>query len=108
VTDGLNIDVDIDHIRHCGVRIVEHGRDLSYLVHRLQTETAAGPRWIGEHGGDIFAATFAEIAQAALGKLELLARDLDDIGANLQIVAAELEASDAHAESAVRRVGRGL
>jgi uncharacterized protein YukE len=106
VTDRLN--VDVDHIRRCGVRIVEHGRDLSDLVDRLQSETATGPRWTGEDGGDTFAATYAEIAQAALGKLDLLVRDLDDIGTNLRLVAAELEAADERAEAAVRRVGRGL
>lgn len=108
MTGWPNIDVDVDHVRRCGVRIVEYGGDLSDLVNRLQTETAVGPRWIGEHGGDMFAATFAEIAEAALGKLELLARDLDDIGTNLRAVAAALEASDERAESAVRRVERGL
>ena len=106
MTDRLN--VDIEHIARCGNRIVEHGRELSALVSRLQDETAAGPRWDSEHGGRSFTATYTALAQAALGTLDLLARDLDDLGTNLRIVAAEMETSDVSAESAMRRIGRGL
>jgi hypothetical protein len=101
------LDVDLPHLRRCGARIVEFGRDLSEVADRLHAETATGPRWTGEHGGDLFTATFTEITAATVNRLEQLARNLDDLGGNLAGIAAELEAADERAESAVGSGGRG-
>jgi flagellin-like hook-associated protein FlgL len=100
--------VDLDHLRRSGARMMEHGRDLSDLADRLRTETAAGPRWIGEHGGEAFTGTFAELAVAALTKLEQLADDLDVLGTNLGIMATELDAAEERTAATVEAVREGL
>jgi uncharacterized protein YukE len=100
--------VDLDHLRRSGARMVEHGRELSDLVDRLRTETAAGPRWLGERGGETFTSTFAEIAQTALAKLDQLARDLDDLGSSLRSMATDLETAEERTAATMQGVRERL
>lgn len=105
MTESLR--VDLDHVRRSGVRFVDYGRDLSDLNHRLQAETAAGPRWVPE-AGRAFTATFEALTQVAFGKADLLARNLQNHGLDLRNLAKELEASDERARRRSEESGDDL